>query len=348
MHDKKQDLQTLIATHSRRLQKLNEQRAFRGIATPPEVLIEIENIENELRGLVVDLSAFAAPQRTQQPDAPVIHLHNWGRPPAEPPDVAVYLNWQAPGRFKERPDRTRRVPAPAVWADDLLPALRALPQQMAAQEWVRLEGKAALSTGLAVGTIFRAKERYRLEVAQFVPDKGHTEYWASNAQPPAGVPDPRFGLLVAERPPDAPAPTATAEDMVVVVGALNTTAIAKVLEDVGRYFGEPAAFSAIAAGQSDGIRAVKAVLALEATAATQEGRPLEGWEAAGLARSSTALINNFKQRVKPARLHLFVAGPLSLAVFMGHFWIHIGCPVQGYEVVGTEPVYAPTCLIEGL
>lgn len=348
MHDKKQDLQTLIDTHSRRRQKLDEQKALKGIATPPEVLIEIEDIENELRGLAVDLSAFSAPQQTQQPHTPVVHIHNWGRPPAEPPDAAAYFNWQEPGRFEELPDRTRAAPAPAVWADDLLPALQALPQQIAARDWVRLAGKAALSTGFALGTIFRAKERYRLEVAQFVPDKGHTEYWASNAQPPDGVPPPRFLLHLAERPPDAPATAATAEDMVVVVGALNTTTIDKILADVGTYFGEPAAFSAIAAGQADGIRAVKAVLALEATAATHENRPLEGWEAAGLARSSTQLINNFKQRVKPVRLHLFVAGPLSLAVFMGHFWIHIRRPVQCYEEVRTERVYAPTCLVEVL
>lgn len=46
-----QDLQTLIRTHQRRLQKLKEKEAMYGLNTPPEVLIEIEDLEAKLTDL---------------------------------------------------------------------------------------------------------------------------------------------------------------------------------------------------------------------------------------------------------------------------------------------------------
>lgn len=46
----------LIATHSRRLQKLKEQQALFGIDTPPHLLLEIEDIEAEIEKLQADLA----------------------------------------------------------------------------------------------------------------------------------------------------------------------------------------------------------------------------------------------------------------------------------------------------
>jgi hypothetical protein len=42
------DTRSLLSYHSRRLQKLKEQKACMGINTPPEVLIEIEDIEAKI------------------------------------------------------------------------------------------------------------------------------------------------------------------------------------------------------------------------------------------------------------------------------------------------------------
>ena len=50
------DIKKFIELDTRRLQKLKEQQALKGINTPPEVLIEIEDIEAKLEQLQVQLS----------------------------------------------------------------------------------------------------------------------------------------------------------------------------------------------------------------------------------------------------------------------------------------------------
>ena len=50
------DIKKFIELDTRRLQKLKEQQALKGISTPPEVLIEIEDIEAKLEQLQVQLS----------------------------------------------------------------------------------------------------------------------------------------------------------------------------------------------------------------------------------------------------------------------------------------------------
>lgn len=50
------DLRNLILKHNRRLQKLKEQKAIKGISTDPQVLIEIEDIEGELQKLQFQLT----------------------------------------------------------------------------------------------------------------------------------------------------------------------------------------------------------------------------------------------------------------------------------------------------
>lgn len=51
MTDTNQGVQAIIVEHQRRLQKLKEKQARLGIDTPPQVLTEIEDIENELEEL---------------------------------------------------------------------------------------------------------------------------------------------------------------------------------------------------------------------------------------------------------------------------------------------------------
>lgn len=52
------DIQKLIAHRSRRLQFLKEQQAIRGFSTPPEILMEIEDLEAELEKLQRQLKAI--------------------------------------------------------------------------------------------------------------------------------------------------------------------------------------------------------------------------------------------------------------------------------------------------
>lgn len=49
----------IISYYTRRLQKLKEQQALRGLNTPPEILIEIEDIEGKIQGLQKETPRFS-------------------------------------------------------------------------------------------------------------------------------------------------------------------------------------------------------------------------------------------------------------------------------------------------
>lgn len=57
---RQEDIQKLIELYNRRLQKLREQEALKGINAPPEILIEIKDIEDKLTGLQVELETTFA------------------------------------------------------------------------------------------------------------------------------------------------------------------------------------------------------------------------------------------------------------------------------------------------
>lgn len=338
-----QEIRDLIILHTQRLNYLKQQQAVTGLHTDPKILIEIQQIEAQLAPLSEQLAAFTAPDQPAFPQAPLVHIHNWGRPPRFPDEALAVVDWAGPGKFEQKADGNRGVPAPAVWQAELLPALKALPGRVEADSLVRLEGKCALSTGFAFGHIFNAKDRYQLEVAQYVPDKGHAEYWFSGARPPTGQTAPRFASRVIAGEPGAEAGP-NAQDGVIVVNGLIGKSLAGVLADVGRYLDQAEAFSRLLTTEEPA-PGVKGLLLLEATAATQTQRPLEGWEAAALARTSRQQVTEFKQQITPARLHLFLAAPLGLAVFLGHFWNNLHIPLQCYEEDRTATVYTPSCLI---
>jgi hypothetical protein len=72
------DIQRLLDTHMRRLQKLKEQQAHQGINTDPQIVIEIEDIEATIDGLRAALAELGG-----APMTPV--LEGQGATPARPP-----------------------------------------------------------------------------------------------------------------------------------------------------------------------------------------------------------------------------------------------------------------------
>ncbi len=60
------NIKKLIASYNRRLQKLKEQQAIKGLDTPPATLLEIEDIEEKLAGLEIHLGVL---ESSPQPDA---------------------------------------------------------------------------------------------------------------------------------------------------------------------------------------------------------------------------------------------------------------------------------------
>jgi hypothetical protein len=88
----------------------------------------------------------------------------------------------------------------------------------------------------------------------------------------------------------------------------------------------------------------KALLTLDADFMAPD-RPVESWEALPLARSSRRALTDFTARTQVRHLHVFLATPLALAVFLGYQWNALDRPVQVYEYVRGEAKYAPACVI---
>lgn len=87
------------------------------------------------------------------------------------------------------------------------------------------------------------------------------------------------------------------------------------------------------------------ILLLEAAPAVHDKESLMGAEAAVLARTSQPILRNFANRTNAGPLHLFLATPVGLAVFLGHNWNAIGTTVQCYEWSGQAGQYLPSCAV---
>lgn len=324
---RKKGVQQLIFDHNRRLQVLKHQQAVQGLINArPEVIIEIEDIEAEVAKLQEELSRLIAEEIREK--APLVYIHNFGQRSTNVSDRALCIEWGEQFDARQTP---RKIPEPAVWQSTLLPEILAIPGKLGGQGLVRLQGSAALTTGFAFGTAFQAIGRYLLEVEQFSPNG--VELWYSDEQPPASQVVPELtNYSIAGNP--------AADEAVVVIYAAPKQSLTEVLTGVGTYWGEIEIFKNLLADQKVSQK-FNGVLVLEAKAAAG-GRPLQSWEAAGLAHRSVQPLKHFIGQFKPAKLHLFLATPLGLAVFLGHQWNAIGKKIQCYEWVSGDKVYAPT------
>ncbi len=64
---RKDEIQRLINHHSRRLQKLKEQQAIQGLNVHPQILMEIEDIQEEIQQLRIDLTSLTEEDEHEQP-----------------------------------------------------------------------------------------------------------------------------------------------------------------------------------------------------------------------------------------------------------------------------------------
>ncbi len=105
-----------------------------------------------------------------------VWIQNWTKEAFDPP-ADYELDWSALfGRA------SRRVPAPDVWNNDLVPQLDSLRQKImsaGAVRTVRVRGKCALSTGIALGATFPVVGGWTFELSQ-PPAK---DPWRSDAPP---------------------------------------------------------------------------------------------------------------------------------------------------------------------
>ncbi len=314
-------IKNLLVTHQRNLHILREQEAQYGVAVPPYIVTQIEDLEAKMIELDQELT---------QLKTPLIYIHNFGDRPDVPPE-ATELDWSNYFAFGQ-PHRT--TPSPEAWQSELLPALEQLRQNTGQRGLVRLRTTGALSVGFALGYTFREVGQYKLEVAQFPPHP--PPYWYSDETPPAGEIAPRFTSRQVLGKPEA-------ADVAIIIYATPGRSPQSVCQAVADYWGD--SFAGLFSEQNtSGPETLKGVLLLESEAAAEEERFIVGWEAAALARTSRRPVIDFISQVAPERVHLFLAVPFALAAFLGHQWNAIGKPVQCYEWLG-ETAYAPACLL---
>jgi len=137
------------------------------------------------KGIVMDKAAIEAVLRSavladlSQEASVTVWIHNWTK---EAFERLQTMNWTGRRVF----DRAaRRVPPSDAWNNDLVPQLDALRKQImtvGAVRTIRLRGKCALSSGVAIGATFPAVGGWTFEIPQ-PPAK---ENWRSDVTPTPG------------------------------------------------------------------------------------------------------------------------------------------------------------------
>jgi hypothetical protein len=272
---------------------------LRKIGASKGVVLDKQSIEALLRSAVLaDLS---------QEDAVTVWIHNWTKEAFTPP-ADYELDWT--GHF----DRgSRRVPAPHAWTNDLVPQLDALRKQIMAAgavRTIRLRGKCALSTGVALGATFPAVGGWTFEIPQ-PPAKDH---WRSDATPPPGY---ALQAEVTEADPNG-------TDLVL---GLNIRGDGRL--DVMRYI------------ESTG-QAPNAFVFMSPPSQGAQSIGGDG-DAVAMAMAAREKLGELLKARQLRMTRLFFYGPFALSVFLGQQLTAIG-KVQLFEY--QDPSYVPSCLLQ--
>jgi hypothetical protein len=263
------------------------------------VVLDKSSIETLLRSAVLaDLSQEASV---------TVWIHNWTKETFTPP-ADYELDWT------QLFDRgARKVPLPDAWTNDLVPQLDALRKQIMAAgavRTIRLRGKSALSTGIAIGATFPAVGSWTFEIPQ-PPAK---EFWRSDATPRPGY---VLQTEVTEVDPNG-------ADLVL---GLNIRGDGRL--DVMRYI------------ESTG----QAPNAFVFMSPPSQGAQSIGGDGDAVAMA-IAVREKLGELLKARQLRttrLFFYGPFALSVFLGQQLTSIG-RVQLFEY--QDPSYVPSCLLK--
>ncbi len=261
-------------------------------------VLDRSSIEGFLRAAV--LSSLSSEARV------TLWLQNWTKEAFDPP-ADYELDWTA--HFDRQ---SRRVPTADVWNSDLIPQINALKSKILAAgavRSIRLRGKCALSTGVALGAAFPNVGGWTFEIPQ-PPAK---EPWRSDATP---TPNYRLEEEIIEGQP-------TGADLVL---GLNIRGDGR--EDVLRYV------------QSTGqIPQAYVFLSPSSQGALSIGGAEDAIAMASAIRERLGVLLKARQ-VRTTRL--FFYGPFALSVFVGQQLTSIG-EVQLFEY--QDPSYVPSALL---
>jgi hypothetical protein len=271
---------------------------LRKVSASKGVVLEKPLLETLLRGAVLaDLS--------QEPSV-TVWVHNWTKEAFEP-SADYELDWTAD--FERA---SRRVPSPDAWTKTLMPQLDSLRQQIMTAgpaRTIRLRGKCALSTGIAMGAKFPAVGGWTFEI----PQPPAREHWRSDATPTPGY---TLQTEITEGVPNR-------GDIVL---GLNIRGDGRL--DVMRYIeaiGEPPNAFVFMSPPSQGAQSISG----EADAVT-------------MARTVRDKLGELLKARQLRMTRLFFYGPFALSVFLGQQLTSIG-QVQLFEY--QDPGYVPSCLL---
>lgn len=242
----------------------------------------------------------------------VIHLHNWTK---EKFDLKANYTLDWTSSF----DRSRRiVPDAKIWNNQFVPQLQQLRNTILQKTSVRsiqFRGRVPLSTGTIFGMHFPEIGNWVIELEQ----PPQTLPWRSDAdllqnykvQTHSFAPQ-KFGMRVGR-------------DLVFV---FNVTGNA--MEAVKNYL----ASSQITA---------KRIITIQPESEPSNNSIKNDSEALSLAAASKEILKSALNQYKPDQTHLFLYGPVGLAMFLGQKLTSVGT-IQLYEY--QDPGYKPSCLIK--
>lgn len=286
------------------------QKKFRAMVLPAYAAL-IARIGSS-KGTVLDKSAIESVLRSAVlADLPkeaglAVWIHNWTKEKFEPP-ADYELDWTA-----DFDRATRRVPSPDTWSNQLLPQLATLRKEIItadAVRTIRLRGKCALSSGIAIGAAFPAVGGWIFEIPQ-PPAKDN---WRSDVEPTANY------ALQTEIIEGDPSGTD-------IVLGLNIRGDGRL--DVSRYIETT--------GKAPG---AFAFMSPPHQGAQSIGGPED---ACAMARAVREKLGEILKARQLRMTRMFFYGPFALSVFLGQQLTSIG-QVQLFEY--QDPGYVPSCLL---
>lgn len=207
---------------------------------------------------------------------------------------------------------TRKVPSPETWNSELIPELFALKKKLLAERkerLIRLRGKCALSTGIALGATFPIVGGWAFEIPQ-PPSK---ENWRSDA--PATNPyEPRVEVI--EGSPDG-------ADIVL---GLNIKGDGR--QDIMKYVestGNPPRIFTFISPSALGVQSIRGA-----------------GDACAFGQAVRETLGEFLKTHQLRKTRIFFYGPFALAVFLGQQLTSVG-EIQLFEY--QDPGYVPSCTL---
>lgn len=240
----------------------------------------------------------------------LVRLYHW-----EDRSFDLSQEWDVLLDWSRHFDRlTRRVPSPNLWRDQLLPELEEAQRHIRAStnsRRIRFRPSASLSAGFALGWAFNEVKGYSFEVQQ------GSDLWVTDNPAAAG----RQWIISKELELDR-----SSKHLCVELNQQTNVApkVDRFLESRQLSF--------------------RARLSLAPDSGL--GNRIDGATALAYAYHAKQVVRQAIDRYECTVVHLFYAGPLGLAIFLGRLFNAMHADIQCYEEQTGDQTYTPSCSLQ--